>query len=258
MKAVAGGEGSFNMEKMDLSLDDIIRMKKPASAGSGTKAKANNSDGALNGVKKSNFKRQRTPVVTATSPRPAPPAASPSGKILVSNLASSVSAEDIDELFRGVGPLASFPVLHFDNSGKSLGSAEVTFQQRKDAPIAVKKYNGVSLDNKPMRIQLTMNEAGGIANRLGVRNSGETANGSRADDGGGQQQTGFQSHPSFQFNGNSYGHGRKNGKGQTKQGFNNKGQNKSESEKSLPAAEDLDQELEKYMDQHPSNSSARL
>lgn len=47
------------------------------------------------------------------------------------------------------------------NSGRSEEAAEVIFERREDAIAAVKKYNNLQLDNKPMKIQLIEGPSGG-------------------------------------------------------------------------------------------------
>nr|KAG5686168.1 hypothetical protein BaRGS_004507 [Batillaria attramentaria] len=67
--------------------------------------------------------------------------------ILVSNLHSSVTQDDIIELFAAIGPLKRANLLQ-------RGQAEVAFIHREHAIMALKKYHNRELDGQPMFVKL--------------------------------------------------------------------------------------------------------
>jgi len=117
-------EATTTSNKMDMALDDIVAMK-PRRGGFG--------QGFTSG----------------------------SSKLSISNLQSGVSDNDLKELFTEFGDIKSVAV-HYNSTGTSLGTAHVEFKNTQDAHKAIKKYNGVQLDGKPMRIAME----GGMAGRL--------------------------------------------------------------------------------------------
>ncbi|EPS59626.1 hypothetical protein M569_15180 [Genlisea aurea] len=71
----------------------------------------------------------------------------------VSNLDFGVTNEDIRELFSELGELVRYAI-HFDKNGRPSGTAEVVFSRRSDAFRALKQYNNVQLDGRPMKLQI--------------------------------------------------------------------------------------------------------
>ncbi|XP_052158871.1 THO complex subunit 4D [Oryza glaberrima] len=76
-----------------------------------------------------------------------------STKLYISNLHYGVTKEDIQELFSEMGHLKHCAV-HYDNNRRPTGSAEVIFTRRSEAVAALKRYNNVRLDGKPMKIEV--------------------------------------------------------------------------------------------------------
>ncbi|XP_061352056.1 THO complex subunit 4A-like isoform X2 [Gastrolobium bilobum] len=155
-------------------------------------------------------------------------------KLYISNLDYGVSNDDIKELFSEVGDLKRHNV-HYDRSGRSKGTAEVVFSRRADAVAAVKRYNNVQLDGKPMKVEIVGTNIatqhavapaanGAFGNSNGVPRSGQGRSGAfgRLRGGGGS-------------GGGGRGRGIRRGRG--------RGRGRDDSKVS---AEDLDADLEKY------------
>jgi RNA recognition motif-containing protein len=112
-------------------------------------------------------------------------------KIEISNLASSVEKDDIWNLFKKFGKVRSVE-LEMDQQGKSLGRAFIKMDHRSDAEAAVKEYDGIKLDDKPMSTRIvggstTISEV--VRERVDKRtisNSGSSS----SNNNSGEQRTG--------------------------------------------------------------------
>ncbi|XP_059052150.1 THO complex subunit 4-like [Achroia grisella] len=179
------------VDRIDMALDDIIKASKKGRGGGGAGRKFDTNrrpgrggfrNGRPGGVIRN---RNRGSVTKPTNytrgdvnstwkhdmfsdfgdkkiPRSGPITTGPT-KLLVSNLDFGVSDSDIQELFSEFGILKSAAV-HYDRSGRSLGTADVVFERRADALKAMKQYNGVPLDGRAMNIQLATSEISSFRN----------------------------------------------------------------------------------------------
>ncbi|XP_072985138.1 THO complex subunit 4A-like [Typha latifolia] len=162
---------------LDMSLDDIIKTnKKSSSSGNGAgDRRAGGRPSGAGGPARRSFKRSAKragPYSAGKAPdsawqhdmyldqraRNSAPASRASAietgtKLYISNLDYGVSNDDIKELFSELGDLKRCSI-HYDRSGRSKGTAEVVFSRRTDGLAAVKRFNNVQLDGKPMKIEI--------------------------------------------------------------------------------------------------------
>ena len=92
-------------------------------------------------------------------------------------------AKQKQELFSQVGAVKKAG-LNFDQNGRSKGTAEVILARRQDAMQAIKTYNGVKLDGRPLRIELVGGAPGGVTLSSGVTVTGVRGGGARGGGGG--------------------------------------------------------------------------
>ncbi|CAN0926650.1 THO complex subunit 4A [Linum grandiflorum] len=157
-------------------------------------------------------------------------------KIYISNLDYGVSEDDIKELFSEVGDMKRYTV-HYDRSGRSEGTAEIVFARREDAIAAVKRYNNVQLDGKPMKIEM-------VAKNVAAAVPPPSTDGfNRNQNGGGRRQGRGRSTGGSRGGG---GGGNGGGGGGGRGGRGGKGRGRGRAEKEKVSAEDLDADLEKY------------
>ncbi|KAM0953571.1 putative chromatin target of PRMT1 protein [Dioscorea sansibarensis] len=225
---------------LDMSLDDLIKnSKKSATAGAGGNSRGRGRASGAGPARRVPNRNRAAPYSVGKAPDTAwqhdlysgdrisafPPQAAGRAssielgtKLYISNLDYGVSNEDIKELFGEVGDLKRFSI-HYDRSGRS----------REDAFAAVKRYNNVQLDGKPMKIEVIgtniVTPAAGppVVNGVLGNSNGIPRSGLGRGGAGGRQRGGG-------------GGGRGRGRGRGRRG----------DQAEPPSAEALDADLDKY------------
>ncbi|KAJ3251680.1 hypothetical protein HK103_002203 [Boothiomyces macroporosus] len=126
-------------DALGMALDDIITQKR-----SEKRTNRRGRGGKKTGDRAVPYQKPAAALATATD------------KLVVSNLAQSVSQNDVKELFSRIGPVKSAQ-LNYNAEGKSKGVATVIFAKSGDASKAYNEYHNRPLDNKPMKIELIIN-----------------------------------------------------------------------------------------------------
>lgn len=95
----------------------------------------------------------------------------PETEILIDNLDYNVTEEDLKMLFSEFGSIKKLSI-NYSISGRSLGSANLIYARHVSAIKAIKTYNGVPLDGRPMKIQVLVrqNPTSNMKERLGIAN----------------------------------------------------------------------------------------
>ncbi|KAF8916489.1 hypothetical protein CPB85DRAFT_1374632 [Mucidula mucida] len=83
---------------------------------------------------------------------PARPSHSPSSQLLVSNLHYEVTPADLNSVFGQIGTLVREPHIRYDRSGRSTGTAVITFETAAEAAKAQQQFDGLSAKGQPMSI----------------------------------------------------------------------------------------------------------
>ncbi|KAJ8903257.1 hypothetical protein NDN08_004366 [Rhodosorus marinus] len=173
-----------------------------------------------------------------------PMSQSSGAKIVVGNLDLGVSNSDINDLFKGIGPIKQAMVI-YNSDGKSTGSAEVVFTTTDDALAAIAKYNGVPLDNRPLEISLSTNHGneGTFKSRGSTRPATKPATGGYVDLDDPDQQPEASVAPSGRpviRTGRGFSRGFRRSRG----GFRGRGRERGP----RPSKEDLDRDLDSIVE----------
>lgn len=221
---------------LDMSLDDMIASRPKANnrrrgGGAGGGGGRRNAGGNGSFVLGGGAARGNNRSGRRNAPYTVPPGPSGGGsKIVVSNLHQNVTEADLKELFTTqVGPLSKV-TLSFDSAGRSRGIAHVIFRREQDAAIAFQRYNGVTLDGRPMRIEIVL-QPGQVA---------AASNGGRRNIVVGAPNA------------------RKNGRGAAAGGKGGRGGRRGGEKKTPKTAEELDAEMAAYMSQAADKSQVAI
>jgi len=83
-----------------------------------------------------------------------PPSIETTGKVIVRNLGSHVTSDDVKEIFEKIGTITQ-AFVKFDKNGKSTGTAEVVYAKKDDARKAQRDLNGAHVDGVAINVALS-------------------------------------------------------------------------------------------------------
>lgn len=147
-------------------------------------------------------------------------------RVIVENLHYEVTQDELESLFGQIGPMKK-AVLKFDKSGRSLGIAEVTYEDPMDATRAKREFDGALAKGQNITVAYdptSRPQATDLLDRMGVKVSS-----SRRDDRGPRNRDGD-----------------RRGRGRGRGGSGGGGRPEKQRRKPV-TQEDLDRELEGYM-----------
>ncbi|KAI0053496.1 hypothetical protein FA95DRAFT_1552561 [Auriscalpium vulgare] len=76
-----------------------------------------------------------------------------SSKLSVANLHYEITQKDLTVIFGRMGTLVREPLIRFDRSGRSLGTAIITFETSAEATRAKQELNGILAKGQPMAVE---------------------------------------------------------------------------------------------------------
>ncbi|CAH7675500.1 hypothetical protein PPACK8108_LOCUS10519 [Phakopsora pachyrhizi] len=147
---------------LDRPLDDIISEKRKQKRTGGVSRRGGKSHSGTGPIRNPRAARGHATAVAAAPVKSLqlPPQMGQGSKIIVSNLPSDVTENQIRELFSTtVGPVNRV-ALSYDNRGVSKGTAQVEFKRNDDATKAFQQYNKRLIDqNRPMKVEIVVDPA---------------------------------------------------------------------------------------------------
>lgn len=148
---------------LDRPLDDIIsekRKQRPRAGVARRGGKAHHTTGPIRHGRTTARPQPVAMVPPAAKMLQLPAQMGQGSKIIVSNLPTDVTENQIRELFSTtVGPVIKV-ALSYDNRGQSKGTAQVEFKRNDDATKAFQQYNKRLIDqNRPMKVEIILDPA---------------------------------------------------------------------------------------------------
>jgi RNA recognition motif-containing protein len=109
-------------------------------------------------------------------------------RLYVGNLSYQTTEDDLRQLFMGAGSVTSVSIITERDTGRSKGFAFVEMANDEDANKAQQMFNGHSLHNRTLRVDLARprEDRGGGGGGGGFRGEGGGGGGRRGDYGGGR------------------------------------------------------------------------
>ncbi|KAL6869595.1 hypothetical protein ACO1O0_000921 [Amphichorda felina] len=143
-------------DKMDRGLDEIIAETRTTNGprgrrgggGGGGGRRRERQDGPRDGVRKSYRDEPRNLDSEWVHDRD-----TRGTKIRVDNIHYDLTEDDLDELFRRIGPVTRLQ-LRYDRAGRSEGTAYVTYELKEDATEAIRQFDGANANGQPIRLTL--------------------------------------------------------------------------------------------------------
>ncbi|CAH7671427.1 hypothetical protein PPACK8108_LOCUS6200 [Phakopsora pachyrhizi] len=142
---------------LDCPLDDIISEKRKQKRTGGILHRGRKAHSGTGPIQNPQAARSHAAPVKSLH---LPPQMGQGSKIIVSNLPSDVTKNQIWELFSTtVGPVNQV-AFSYDNRGVSKGTAQVEFKQKDDATKAFQQYNKRLIDqNRPIKVEIVIDPA---------------------------------------------------------------------------------------------------
>lgn len=147
---------------LDRPLDDIITEKRKQQKRSGGVARRGGKTHGTGPIRHARPVRSQPAVapIPASKALQLPPQMGQGSKIIVSNLPSDVTENQIRELFYTTVGQVTRVTLSYDSRGTSKGTAQVEFRRNDDATKAFQQYNKRLIDqNRPMKVEIVVDPA---------------------------------------------------------------------------------------------------